>query len=111
MAKSSVTEVRTTQGFDFIRELGQQLRVDSIRSSTMAGSGHPTSSMSAADLMAVLITRYFLYDWNDPREPNNDHLIFSQGHASPLPYAIFQAGGVITHYPMLALSQFGSRFQ
>src|SRR5437773_2162950 len=89
MAKSSVTEVRTTQGFDFIRELGQQLRVDSIRSSTRAGSGHPTSSMSAADLMAVLITRYFLYDWNDPRQPNNDHLIFSKGHASPNFTAIF----------------------
>src|SRR2546430_16855189 len=111
MAKSSVTEVRTTQGFDFIRELGQQLRVDSIRSSTTAGSGHPTSSMSAADLMAVLITRYFLYDWNDPRQPNNDHLIFSKGHASPLLYAIFKAVGVITDDGMLTFRKFGSRLQ
>src|SRR2546422_271999 len=111
MAKSSVTEVRTTQGFDFIRELGQQLRVDSIRSSTTAGSGHPTSSMSAADLMAVLITRYFLYDWNDPRQPNNDHLIFSKGHASPLLYAIFKAVGVITDDEMLTFRKFGSRLQ
>src|SRR5438094_3968299 len=111
MAKSSVTEVRTSQGFDFIRELGQQLRVDSIRSSTTAGSGHPTSSMSAADLMAVLITRYFLYDWNDPQQPNNDHLIFSKGHASPLLYAIFKAGGVITDDEMLTFRQFGSRLQ
>src|SRR5438046_835309 len=111
MAKSSVTEVRTTQGFDFIRELGQQLRVDSIRSSTTAGSGHPTSSMSAADLMAVLITRYFLYDWNDPRQPNNDHLIFSKGHASPLLYAIFKAVGVITDDEMLMFRKFGSRLQ
>src|SRR5437762_7110643 len=101
MAKSSVTEVRTSQGFDFIRELGQQLRVDSIRSSTTAGSGHPTSSMSAADLMAVLITRYFFYDWTDPQQPNNDHLIFSKGHASPLLYAIFKAVGVITDDEML----------
>src|SRR5256886_13748825 len=111
MAKSSVTEVRTTQGFDFIRELGQQLRVDSIRSSTTAGSGHPTSSMSAADLMAVLITRYFLYDWNDPRQPNNDHLIFSKGHASPLLYAIFKAVGVITDDGMLTFRKFGSRLE
>src|SRR5207237_1428790 len=111
MAKSSVTEVRTTQGFDFIRELGQQLRVDSIRSSTTAGSGHPTSSMSAADLMAVLITRYFLYDWNDPQQPNNDHLIFSKGHASPLLYAIFKAVGVITDDEMLTFRKFGSRLQ
>ena len=111
MAKSSVTEVRTSQGFDFIRELGQQLRVDSIRSSTTAGSGHPTSSMSAADLMAVLITRYFLYDWNDPQQPNNDHLIFSKGHASPLLYAIFKAVGVITDDEMLTFRKFGSRLQ
>src|SRR5207244_10670013 len=96
MAKSSVTEVRTTQGFDFIRELGQQLRVDSIRSSTAAGSGHPTSSMSAADLMAVLITRHFLYDWNDPRQANNDHLIFTTCHASPLLYAILKRVVLLT---------------
>src|SRR2546428_8129977 len=110
MAKSSVTEVRTTQGFDFIRELGQQLRVDSIRSSTMAGSGHPTSSMSAADLMAGLVTRYFLFEWDDPRGPKNDHLIFSKGHASPLLYAIFKAVGVITRDEMLTVLATGSRF-
>ena len=111
MAKSSVSEVPTTQGFDFIRELGQQLRVDSIRSSTAAGSGHPTSSMSAADLMAVLITRYFRYDWNDPQAPTNDHLIFSKGHASPLLYAIFKAVGVVSDDELLTFRKFGSRLQ
>jgi len=111
MAKSSVSEVRTTQGFDFIRELGQQLRVDSIRSSTAAGSGHPTSSMSAADLMADLIARHLVYDWNDPSAPTNDHLIFSKGHASPLLYAIFKAVGVISDDEMLTFRKFGSRLQ
>src|SRR5881394_3216469 len=111
MAKSSVTEVRTTQGLDFIRELGQQLRVDSIRASTTAASGHPTSSMSAADLMAVLITRYFHYDWNDPKQPNNDHLIFSKGHASPLLYAIFKAAGVVSDDELLTFRKFGSRLE
>jgi transketolase len=111
MAKSSVTEVRTTQGFDFMRELAQQLRVDSIRCSTAAGSGHPTSSMSAADLMAVLITRHFLYDWNDPKEPNNDHLVFSKGHASPLLYSIFKAVGVISDDELLSFRKFGSRLE
>ena len=48
------------------RELGQQLRVDSVRSSAAAGSGHPTSSMSAADLMAVLLDGYLRYDWDAP---------------------------------------------
>jgi transketolase len=65
-------------------ELAAQLRVDSIRASTSAGSGHPTSSMSAADLLAVLVIRHLRYDWDDPRSPANDHLIFSKGHASPL---------------------------
>jgi transketolase len=111
LAKGSVTEIRTTQGFDVIRELGQQLRVDSIRSSTAAGSGHPTSSMSAADLMAVLIARHLVYDWNDPSAPTNDHLIFSKGHASPLLYAIFRAVGVISDDEMLSFRKFGSRLQ
>jgi hypothetical protein len=53
----------SVQTMDGIRELAQQLRVDSIRCSTSAGSGHPTSSMSAADLMAVLLARHLHYDW------------------------------------------------
>ena len=83
------------QDVDFLRDLGQQLRVDSIRCSTAAGSGHPTSSMSAADLIAVLIARHLHYDWALPDEPNNDHLIYSKGHASPLCYAMFKAVGAI----------------
>jgi transketolase len=86
----------TVETLDDIRELAQQLRVDSIRCSTAAGSGHPTSSMSAADLMAVLMTRHLRYDWHQPDNPANDHLIFSKGHASPLLYSIFEAAGVIS---------------
>jgi transketolase len=86
----------TVETLDDIRELARQLRVDSIRCSTAAGSGHPTSSMSAADLMAVLMTRHLRYDWHQPDNPANDHLIFSKGHASPLLYSIFEAAGVIT---------------
>src|SRR5271154_5069109 len=81
---------------DAVRELGQQLRVDSIRCSTAAGSGPPTSSMSAADVMAVLLARHFRYDWHRPDNPTNDHLIFSKGHASPLLYSMFKAVGVIS---------------
>ena len=65
-------------------ELGQQLRVDSVRAAAAAGSGHPTSSMSAADLMAVLLDRHLRYDFSESTNPCNDHLIFSKGHASPL---------------------------
>jgi transketolase len=78
------------------QEIGQQLRVDAVRCSGHAGSGHPTSSMSAADLMAVLVDKYLHYDWSNPEEARNDHLIFSKGHASPLLYAIFRAVGVVS---------------
>lgn len=72
-------------------ELGQQLRVDSVRAAAAAGSGHPTSSMSAADLMAVLLARHFHYDFDQPDHPGNDRFVLSKGHASPLMYAAFKA--------------------
>ncbi|HEU5440188.1 MAG TPA: transketolase [Ktedonobacterales bacterium] len=89
-------------------ELAQQLRVDSIRSTTKAGSGHPTSSMSAADLMAVLMYQYWHYDFQNPKNPNNDHLVLSKGHAAPLLYAMFKAAGAISDEQMMTLRQFGS---
>ncbi len=91
--------------------LAQQLRVDSIRCTTVAGSGHPTSSMSAADLMAVLLTGYFHYDFDNPQNPNNDHLIFSKGHASPLLYSLYKAAGAITDEELMTLRKFGSRLE
>jgi transketolase len=100
------------QTLDDIRALGQQLRVDSIRCSTSAGSGHPTSSMSAADLMAVLLVRHFRYDWQRPDNPANDHLIFSKGHASPLLYSMFKAVGVISDDELMTgYRRFGSRLE
>ena len=93
-------------------ELAQQLRVDSIRSSTSAGSGHPTSSMSAADLMAVLVGRHLRYDWDDPGNAANDHLIFSKGHASPLLYSIYKAVGVVSDEELMTgYRRFGSRLE
>ena len=97
------------QTLDDVRELAQQLRVDSIRCSTAAGSGHPTSSMSAADMMAVLQARYLRYDWQRPDNPANDHLIFSKGHASPLLYSMFKAAGVISDDELMTgYRRFGS---
>jgi transketolase len=61
-----------------VTELAAQLRVDSIRYSTSAGSGHPTPSMSAADMLAVLISRHLRYDWDNPGNDANDHLIFAR---------------------------------
>jgi transketolase len=93
------------------RELGQQLRVDSIRASSAAGSGHPTSSMSAADLMAVLVAGHLRYDFNRPDDARNDHLIFSKGHASPLLYAVYTAAGAIDDAELLTFRRLGSRIE
>jgi transketolase len=93
------------------RELGQQLRVDSIRTSAVTKSGHPTSSMSAADLMAVLLDGYLQCDFAEPDNPANDHLIFSKGHASPLLYSVYKAAGAITDEELLTFRTFGSRLE
>ncbi|HEY6540779.1 MAG TPA: transketolase [Ktedonobacteraceae bacterium] len=106
-----MTTTETTSQVQQWTELAQQLRVDSIRCTTTAGSGHPTSSMSAADLMAVLMCSYLHYDFDNPKLPNNDHLIFSKGHASPLLYSMFKAAGAITDEELLTLRKFGSRIE
>jgi transketolase len=98
-------------GPDLWRELGQQLRVDAVRASAKAGSGHPTSSMSAADLAAVLLAQHFRYDFDDPKSPANDRLIFSKGHASPLVYGLFRAAGALSDEEFLTYRQFGSRLE
>jgi transketolase len=94
-----------------LRELSQQLRVDSIRASDVKKSGHPTSSMSAADLMAVLFAKYLRYDFDQPENRLNDHLIFSKGHASPLLYSLYLAAGAISEKELLSFRTFGSRLQ
>ncbi len=97
---------------DFRRELGQQLRVDSVRASAAAGSGHPTSSMSAADLLAVMLDGGFLrMDTQDLDNPANDHLIFSKGHASPLYYAVLKAAGIVDDAELLTFRKLGSRLE
>ncbi len=93
------------------RELGQQLRVDAVRASAKAGSGHPTSSMSAADLAAVLLASHFRYDFDEPKSPANDRLVFSKGHASPLVYGLFRAAGALSEDEFGTYRQFGSRLE
>src|SRR5881398_3792809 len=93
------------------RELGQQLRVDSFRCAAEAKSGHPTSGMSGADLMAVLLAGYLRYDFDSPKDPHNDRLVFSKGHASTLLYAMYRAAGVISDEELLTYRQFSSIFE
>ncbi|KAA0930252.1 transketolase [Streptomyces apricus] len=92
-------------------ELGQQLRVDSVRAAAAAGSGHPTSSMSAADLVAVLFARHLRYDFERPDHPGNDRFVLSKGHASPLLYAAYKAAGAIDDEELLTYRTLGSRLE
>jgi transketolase len=94
-----------------LTDLGQQLRVDSVRASAAAGSGHPTSSMSAADLMAVLLANHLRYDFDRPAHPGNDRFVLSKGHASPLLYAAYKAAGAIDDDELLTFRKLGSRLE
>jgi transketolase len=91
------------EGLDLLQvpDLAAQLRVDSIRAAGSAGSGHPTSSLSAADLLATLMSRHLRYDWQHPDAPGNDHLVFSKGHASPLLYSVYKAAGVVSDQELM----------
>lgn len=100
-----------TSADQYVAELGQQLRVDAVRATSTAGSGHATSSMSAADLMAVLLARHLRYDFDWPDHPGNDRLILSKGHASPLLYAAYKAAGAISDEELLTFRTLGSRLE
>ena len=95
-----------------LEKIAKLTRYFILVSTTEAGSGHPTSSLSAADLMTCLMfSGIFRFNTEQPDHPNNDRIIFSKGHASPLLYALWAAGGKITEQELLALRKFGSHLE
>src|SRR6266403_1887371 len=95
-----------------LKQLAKLIRYFILISTTEAGSGHPTSSLSAVELTTVLLfDGFFKYDLQHPQNPTNDRLIFSKGHASPLFYSLFAAAGAITETEMKTLRKFGSRLE
>src|SRR4030042_2650499 len=92
-----------------LEKMAKLIRYFIISSTAQAGSGHPTSSLSATDLMtALLFGSFFRFDLDHPEHPNNDRLIFSKGHASPLFYALWAAAGKITEKELMTMRKFGS---
>ncbi|MDP3988576.1 MAG: transketolase [Candidatus Levybacteria bacterium] len=77
-------------------------------STTQAGSGHPTSCLSAADIGAVLFDKYFSYDIKNPKDPNNDRFVLSKGHAAPLLYTLFALSGALEVSRLETLRKFES---
>jgi transketolase len=95
-----------------LEKLTRLIRYFILASTTEAGSGHPTSSLSATDLMTVLLFGgFFRFDADHPEHPNNDRLVFSKGHASPLLYSLWAAAGKVTEKELLTLRKFGSRLE
>src|ERR1044072_8285358 len=91
-----------------LQEIGRRLRIHSITATTEAGSGHPTSCMSAADLMSVIFFRQMRFDPADPHNPANDRFILSKGHAAPLLYAAYAEAGILDPDQLTSLRQLTS---
>jgi transketolase len=92
-------------------DLAAQIGVDSIRCTTEAGSGHPTSSLSCAHLLAVLYATHLRTDVGDPRSLANDRFVLSKGHAAPALYSTLKAIGAISDEQLMSLRRFGSPIQ
>ncbi|MBI4050655.1 MAG: transketolase [Candidatus Doudnabacteria bacterium] len=96
-------------GTEKLQKLAKLIRYFILTSTTEAGSGHPTSSLSAVELMAALLFGgFFRFDLDNPAHPNNDRLIFSKGHASPLFYSLWAAAGRVSEQELLTFRKFGS---
>jgi transketolase len=93
---------------DALRNLAAQLRIDSVRSTSAAGSGHPTSCMSAADIVSALFFSEMRYDPRDPQNPENDRFVLSKGHAAPVLYAAWAEAGLFPREDLLKLRTIGS---
>ncbi|HEY4417176.1 MAG TPA: transketolase [Verrucomicrobiae bacterium] len=96
---------------ELLKGIANQLRIHSIEATTAAGSGHPTSCCSAADLVAALFFGHMKYDAKNPHFYNNDRFILSKGHAAPLLYAAWAENGFIPVPELLTLRQFSSELE
>jgi transketolase len=98
-----------TEKLEKLAKISKLIRWYSLAMTTEAGSGHPTSSLSATELMAgLLFGGAFRYDLDNPDNPNNDRLIFSKGHASPLFYSLWAAAGAVSEEELMTYRKFGS---
>src|SRR5436190_22476972 len=93
---------------ELLKGIANQLRIHSIAATTAAGSGHPTSCCSAADVVAALFFGHMRYDAKNPRHHNNDRFVLSKGHAAPLLYAAWAEAGLFPVEDLLKLRQMGS---
>src|SRR5581483_12369823 len=96
---------------DTLKEKARRLRILSLKATTEAGSGHPTSSMSAADVMSVIFFNEMRFDPKDPRNPANDRFVLSKGHAAPLLWATYAEAGIVSESDALTLRRLDSNLE
>src|SRR5215204_2397486 len=91
-----------------LKDIATRLRIDSVASTTRAGSGHPSTCLSAADIMAVLFFWEMHFDPKNPQDPDNDRFVLTKGHAAPILYAAWAEAGYIPRERLMDLRTFGS---
>src|SRR5881227_1973796 len=97
-----------TTSLDTLKEKGRRLRIHSLKATTEAGSGHPSSCLSAADLVSVIFFNEMRFDPKDPRNPGNDRFVLSKGHAAPLLWSVYAETGIIEQKDVLTLRRLDS---
>src|SRR5438874_13432004 len=96
---------------DTLKEKGRRLRILSLKATTEAGSGHPSSCLSAADLMSVIFFNEMQFDPKDPHNPANDRFVLSKGHAAPLLWSAYAEAGIIGEKDVLTLRRLDSNLE
>ena len=104
----SATAIASDVSVETLSQIANQLRIHSIAATTAAGSGHPSSCASAADLVAALFFGHMRYDPKNPKYFNNDRFILSKGHAAPLLYAAWAETGLFPTSELLKLRELGN---
>ena len=100
--------VHTPSRVSALKNVATRLRIDSVRSTSEAGSGHPTTCLSAAEIVAALFFAEMRYDPRDPQHPDSDRFVLSKGHAAPILYAAWAEAGLMPREALLALRRFDS---
>ena len=100
--------VQTSSRVSALKNIATRLRIDSVLATTEAGTGHPSTCMSAAEIMAALFFGEMRYDPADPRNEDNDRFVLSKGHAAPILYAAWAEVGIIRREDLLTLRKLDS---
>ena len=103
--------VQTSLHVPALMNIATRLRIDSVRSTSEAGSGHPSTCCSAAEIIAALFFAEMRYDPRDPQNPDNDRFVLSKGHAAPLLYAAWAEAGFLTREDVLTLRRLDSNLE